>query len=83
MPSKSSVNTSKEQPPSFEHALAELERLVESMENQGLALEQSVTAYQRGSELIRICQQHLEEARIKLQLVDPAGELQPLDLSKG
>lgn len=69
-------------PPTFESALAELEALVESMERSGLALEHTVTAYQRGSELIRICQQHLEEAREKLQIVDASGALKPLELSK-
>lgn len=59
--------------PSFEEALAELERLVAAMEGQNLALDQSVAAYQRGSELIRVCQQHLEEAREKLQILDRAA----------
>ncbi|HEU4621555.1 MAG TPA: exodeoxyribonuclease VII small subunit [Burkholderiaceae bacterium] len=80
--SSSLTNPSADTPPSFEQALAELERLVESMEGTGLALDQSVAAYQRGSELIRLCQQHLEDARVKLQIVDGAGEPRPLDLSK-
>jgi exodeoxyribonuclease VII small subunit len=63
----------------FESALAELEKLVAAMEGSGITLEQSVLAYQRGAELIRACQAHLEEARVKLQVVD-SGELRPLDL---
>jgi len=77
-----SPSANQDQVPSFEQALSELERLVESMEGTGLTLSQSVTAYERGAELIRICQHHLEEARVKLQVVDPAGELRPLDLSQ-
>lgn len=71
--------------PSFEDALGELEKLVAAMEGQNLPLEQSVAAYQRGSELIRICQQHLEAARDKLQVFEGdenGGGLRPLDLSK-
>lgn len=71
--------------PSFEDALAELEKLVAAMEGQSLPLEQSVAAYQRGSELIRICQQHLESAREKLQVLDNTDDTaapRPLDLSR-
>lgn len=69
-------------PVPFEEALAELERLVASMDAQSLSLEQSVAAYERGAELIKVCQQHLEQAREKLQILDGglAGELRPLDL---
>ena len=72
--------------PSFEEALAELEKLVAAMEGQNLALDQSVAAYQRGSELIRLCQQHLEGAREKLQIFDRGdgdeAAPRPLDLSR-
>jgi exodeoxyribonuclease VII small subunit len=50
------------------------------MENQTLPLDQSVAAYQRGAELIKVCQQHLAIAREKLQLVDALGELKSVDL---
>jgi exodeoxyribonuclease VII small subunit len=66
--------------PGFEQALTELEKIVTSMENQTLPLDQSVAAYQRGAELIKVCQQHLATAREKLQLVDALGELKSVDL---
>ncbi len=66
--------------PGFEQALTELEKIVTSMENQTLRLDQSVAAYQRGAELIKVCQQHLATAREKLQLVDALGELKSVDL---
>lgn len=72
-------------PVAFEDALSELEKLVAAMEGQTLPLDQSVAAYQRGSELIRICQRHLEIAREKLQILDGEDEsatLRPLDLSR-
>ena len=69
-------------PMPFEEALAELERLVAGMDSQSLSLEQSVAAYERGAALIKICQQQLEQAREKLQILDGGmdGALRPLDL---
>ncbi len=66
--------------PSFEQALAELEKLVAAMETPAMTLEQSVLAYQRGAELVRLCQRHLEHARVRLAVVED-GELKPLDLA--
>jgi exodeoxyribonuclease VII small subunit len=63
----------------FEQALSELEKIVDSMENQTLPLDQSVDAYQRGAELIKICQQHLAVAKEKLQMVEANGELKSVD----
>jgi exodeoxyribonuclease VII small subunit len=63
----------------FEQALTELEKIVDSMENQTLPLDQSVDAYQRGAELIKICQQHLAVAKEKLQMVEANGELKSVD----
>ena len=66
-------------PLGFEQALAELEKIVTSMENQTLPLDKSVDAYQRGAELIKICQQHLAVAKEKLQMVEANGELKSVD----
>ncbi|MCJ9711080.1 exodeoxyribonuclease VII small subunit, partial [Bordetella hinzii] len=49
-------------PQDFETALAELEALVQAMENGSLPLEQSLAAYRRGVELTRICQERLSQA---------------------
>ncbi len=63
----------------FEQALTELEKIVTSMENETLPLDQSLAAYERGVELIKVCQQHLVVAQEKLQLVDSQGELKSVD----
>lgn len=65
----------------FETALAELEKIVQKMENGSLTLEESISAYQRGSELLKHCQNQLSEAEHKIRLLengalrdfDPAG----------
>lgn len=64
----------------FESALAELERIVASMERGEMTLEASLEAYQRGVELARVCQERL--AAVEQQVKVLSGELlKPLDLS--
>jgi exodeoxyribonuclease VII small subunit len=58
---------------SFEHALDELEQLVQRMEKGDQSLDESLAAYERGVALYRECQKALElaEQRVRL-LADPA-----------
>lgn len=57
----------------FEQSLQELEQLVASMEAGDLPLEQSLLAYERGVGLYRQCQQALEQAQLRVSLLnDPA-----------
>ena len=58
----------------FETALAELEALVQTMEGGRLELEASIEAYQRGTALLRHCQEQLQEAEQKIQIME-AGQL--------
>lgn len=62
----------------FEAALAELEKLVASMEGGQLPLEESLAAYKRGSELLQHCQRQLADAEEKVRVLDN-GTLRPLD----
>lgn len=61
-------------PKNFEAALAELDQLVEKMENGQLPLEESLSAYQRGTELLKFCDVVLKEAEQKIKVLD-GGEL--------
>lgn len=54
---------------SFEKALAELEGLVEKMEQGELGLEESLKHLERGIVLTRACQKALVEAEQKVQLL--------------
>lgn len=58
---------------SYEEAYAELEALVARMESGELPLEESVALYERGQRLAAHCQALLEEAELKIKLVDEAG----------
>jgi len=59
---------------SFEKALEELEALVSRMEDGKLPLEESLEAYQRGAELIKLCQAKLADAQARVAILD-GGEL--------
>lgn len=59
---------------SFEAAMAELESIVEGMQGGRLSLEQSLSAYQRGAELLKFCQDTLSAAEQKVQVLE-AGAL--------
>lgn len=74
--------SAKSQPPqTFESALAELESIVAAMEAGQLSLEQSLTSYKRGTELLQFCQQALQDAQQQVRILEadtlqnfPGGE---------
>ena len=72
-------NTEKE-PKSFEVAMAELDLLVEKMEAGQLPLEESLTAYQRGTELLRYCEKVLADAEQRIQVLTPSSDGSPAAL---
>jgi exodeoxyribonuclease VII small subunit len=59
-----------EQPASFELALAELEKIVASMESGKLTLEQSLAAHKRGLELAQYCQAVLARAQQQVKVLE-------------
>lgn len=66
--------------PDFETALAELEALVEKMEQGDLSLDESLQQFERGVQLTRSCQQALKDAEQKVQVLlekDGQATLEP------
>ena len=61
-------------PQSFEAALAEIEAIVAAMEAGQLPLEQSLSVYKRGAELLQFCQARLQEAQQQVKILE-AGTL--------
>ena len=59
-------------PASFEDALRELETIVASMEKGDLDLDPSLSAYQRGMELLKFCQDKLSAAENRIKVFDQA-----------
>jgi exodeoxyribonuclease VII small subunit len=66
--------------PDFEHSLADLQALVERLENGELSLEDSLSAFEQGIGLTRDCQAALTQAEQKVQmLLDRDGALEQVD----
>ncbi|HET9122075.1 MAG TPA: exodeoxyribonuclease VII small subunit [Acidiferrobacteraceae bacterium] len=53
--------------PDFESALSELESIVTRLESGEQSLEDALTAFQRGMELTRVCQQGLRDAEQRVE----------------
>jgi len=68
----------------FEAALKNLETIVEAMESDDLPLETLLAKYEEGAKLVKICQEKLADAELKIQQLEKnaAGEmkLKPLNL---
>jgi len=56
---------------SYEEARDELMAVVANLEAGGTSLEESLSLWQRGEELAKICQQWLDGAREKLAAIKP------------
>ena len=64
----------------FESSLNELEKLVHSLENDNLSLDQSLATFEQGIKLSRSCQQALDKAEQKVSILLGDTE-QPFDRS--
>lgn len=68
--------------PDFEHSLAELQTLVERLENGELSLEDSLSTFEQGIRLSRECQSALTQAEQKVQLLlERNGEAEEVPFS--
>ncbi|MDQ5896765.1 MAG: exodeoxyribonuclease small subunit [Pseudomonadota bacterium] len=73
---KSASEPSLPEPESYENALAELERLVQSMESAQQPLEQLLDGYRRGAELLGFCRTRLDAVEQQVRMLDE-GQLKP------
>lgn len=55
--------------PDFEASLAELEAIVDKLEQGELSLEESLQQFERGVQLTRICQTALTQAEQKVEIL--------------
>lgn len=60
--------------PDFETALAELEAIVQRLEQGELSLEESLRQFERGVALTRNCQKALRQAEQRIKVLTRAGE---------
>jgi exodeoxyribonuclease VII small subunit len=61
---------------SFETAIKELESIVSRMESNQLPLEQSLSAFKRGTALLQFCQQTLNHVEQQVRILNEAQQLQ-------
>lgn len=81
-PSAPEHTPSTAQAPSFEQALAELEGIVDALEQGETTLEESLVAFERGVGLTRLCQQALDTAEQRVRILTdarPNAEPEPFD----
>ena len=64
------------EPATYEHALAELDRLVLQMEGGQLPLDELLDGYRRGAELLNFCRGKLQKVEAQVQLLED-GQLKP------
>lgn len=72
--------------PTFETALAELQRIVADLENGSVGLEESLARFERGVALLKTCYATLEQAEQRIELLvgarsDGTPVTQPFDAS--
>ena len=53
----------------FEEAMKELEKLVDSLDQGDVSLDDAIAAYDRGSQLKDYCQKKLHEAKMKVDTI--------------
>jgi exodeoxyribonuclease VII small subunit len=64
------------EPASYEQALAELETLVQAMEAGRMPLDQLLSSYQRGAQLLQLCRARLQVVEDQVKLLED-GQLKP------
>ena len=53
----------------FEEAMKELEKLVDSLDQGDVSLDDAIATYDRGSQLKDYCQKKLHEAKMKVETI--------------
>ncbi len=54
---------------SFEEALKNLEKIVDELNNGDMDLEKAITAYEKGIQLKNICEERLQNAQERIELI--------------
>ena len=60
----------------FEEAMKELEKLVDSLDKGDVSLDDAIAAYDRGSQLKDYCQKKLHEAKMKVETIQLADNVE-------
>ena len=64
---------------SFENNMARLEQIVRAMERGDVPLEESLKLFQEGTELVRSCNELLDNARLQVKKIMTAPDGSPVE----
>ena len=70
----------------FEEALKRLEKIVNDLEEGNMSLDESLSKYEEGIKLSKICSRQLEAAKSKVELLMKSGskfDIKPFDSTTG
>jgi exodeoxyribonuclease VII small subunit len=70
MPRPTSVSPPAAAAPTYEEALAELERLVQQMEGGQMPLDELLGSYKRGAELLELCRSRLAAVEEQVKVLE-------------
>ena len=59
----------------FEEAMKELEKLVDSLDKGDVSLDEAIAAYDRGSQLKDYCQKKLHDAKMKVETIQSVNNV--------
>ena len=59
----------------FEEAMQELEKLVDSLDKGDISLDEAIAAYDKGSQLKDYCQKKLQEAKMKVDTIQSSDNV--------
>src|SRR2546423_13857671 len=74
MPKREQTKGAAAETPNFETQLASLERIVRELERGDLPLEQSLELFEQGVKLSRECQERLNEAERRIEVLLRGGD---------
>lgn len=64
--------------PSFEEAIAQLEKIVDSMESGDVPLAELLAKFENGSQLLQLCEARLKDAELRIEQLKKSGNLPSL-----
>ncbi|MBI2082840.1 MAG: exodeoxyribonuclease VII small subunit [Deltaproteobacteria bacterium] len=67
----------------FEISLEKLEKIVERLESGELSLEESLKQFEEGMKLSKGCEERLNEAKKKIEVLMKDGKRQKIELEEG
>jgi exodeoxyribonuclease VII small subunit len=71
--------SAKKKEPTFEEALEKLESLVSSMESGEVPLATLVEKFEEGSKLVKVCEERLKQAELKIEKLRLEGDSAELE----